>query len=76
MTININVKATGDPKEVGAQVARSLRRYGRPTPPDVKPRVRPLWERGDLFLEPAWLDGTEPLEDDADDLEGPAIITP
>jgi hypothetical protein len=47
-----------------------------PVPP-ARPIVpRPLWERGDLFREPAWPDGTEPLEDDADDLQGPAIITP
>jgi len=69
MTININVTATGDPKDIGAQVARSMRRHGRPTPPAVKPRVRPLWERGDLFLEPTYPEGTEPLEDDDEDDE-------
>jgi len=33
--------------------------------PSAQPvRVRPLWERGDLFREPVWPDGSEPVEDD------------
>lgn len=39
-----------------------------PTPAPARPIVpRPLWERGDLFREPAYPDGFGPLEDDDED---------
>jgi len=48
-----------------------------PRPPFRPVRVRPLWERADLFLEPAYPEGAEPLEeDDPEGEESAAIITP
>jgi hypothetical protein len=42
-----------------------------PAAPPARPvRVQPLWERRDLFREPAWPDGSEPLEDDDPEDEG------
>jgi len=39
-----------------------------PAAPPARPvRVQPLWERRDLFREPAWPDGSEPLEDEEDE---------
>lgn len=40
-----------------------------PRPPARPVRVRPLWERADLFREPVYPEGTEPLEDDGDEGE-------
>jgi hypothetical protein len=36
---------------------------------------RPLWERHDLFQEPVYAAGLEPLEDDSEDEDGEPIIT-
>jgi hypothetical protein len=37
-------------------------------PAPTRPIVpQPLWERSDLFREPAYPEGSEPLEDDEDD---------
>jgi hypothetical protein len=46
-----------------------------PAPP-ARPIVpRPLWERRDLFQEPAYPEGLGPLEDEDEDQDD-AIITP
>jgi len=48
-----------------------------PAPAPARPIVpRPLWERRDLFQEPAYAEAFGPLEDEDDDLEDDAIITP
>lgn len=43
------------------------------TPPAPAPRVRPLWERADLFREPQYTDGQiygRDEDEDPDDGEG------
>jgi len=40
------------------------------TPPAQPVRVRPLWERSELFREPVYPDGLTLLEDDEDDESG------
>lgn len=67
-------RVVGDPESIGRQVGRVLRLPRRPVPAPVPPGVRPLWQRHDLFLEPAY-SGVEPYEDD-EGLEDDAIITP
>ncbi|MFG2276745.1 hypothetical protein ACGFNY_44180 [Streptomyces chartreusis] len=48
----------------------------RTDPAAARPIVpRPLWERHDLFQEPAYAPGLELLEDDSDDEDGEPIIT-
>ncbi|MFJ7297592.1 hypothetical protein [Streptomyces collinus] len=37
------------------------------TPPAQAPRVRPLWERADLFREPEYADGPYAGDDDLED---------
>jgi hypothetical protein len=63
----VTLKVVGDPESTGRQVGRVLRLPRRPAPAPQS-RVRPLWQRHDLFLEPAY-SGIEPYEDSDDGLE-------
>jgi hypothetical protein len=63
MTTTVSINTAAGPQEIAAQVGRTLRRYSRPAPAQPV-RVQPLWEREQLFREPAWPEGTEPIEDD------------
>ena len=47
--------------EVNAQVAR---RFGSAVTPDLPIVPRPLWERDQLFQEPAYAEGLALIEDD------------
>ena len=67
----VTVKTVADPESIGRQVGRVRRLPRRPVPAPVPPRVRPLWQRHDLFLEPAY-SGIEPYEDSDDGLEDDA----
>lgn len=66
----VTLKVVGDPESIGRQVGRVLR-LPRRSVPAPQPRVRPLWQRHDLFLEPAY-SGLEPYDESEDDLEDEA----
>ncbi|MFG2359453.1 hypothetical protein [Streptomyces sp. NPDC048521] len=70
MPITVNVTAAASAREIGAQVAATIR-HARPKPAHHYPRPPVTVLHGDLFREPVYEDGQAYADpDDADDGEG------
>lgn len=66
MTTTMHVSVTGDPKVIGAQMARAMKTARRTA---VRPQQRVPWRHAALFLEPAYTVGQPYGRDGEDDGE-------